>query len=232
MVRGHAVTPEQAAALRAPFSDAQIGKRPRVWCGQCRELAKRNRGAACESHKVEKCRLCNQRLTTAHMHDEYVGHAEVTARLLDVDPAWVWEPVAFTAEGVPFFDKAGGLWIRLTVHGVTRYGYGYSAADPGDVKETIGLGIRNAAMRFGVALELWGAQRRQPEPDGHHEPTPTDIRREIAIVGRGRGMEPDVIAAEFEAWTQGTRIGAADVKVLAEFLGHLRALPEPSEVTT
>jgi hypothetical protein len=81
----------------------------------------------------------------------YVGHAATTDRLLAVDPNWSWEPVAFDEQGLPAFDARKGLWIRLTVCGVTRYGYG----DGSSVKECIGDAIRNAAMRFGVALDLW-----------------------------------------------------------------------------
>ena len=88
---------------------------------------------------------------------DYVGHAGVTSRLLEVDPEWTWEPVAFADNGLPRFDDLGGLWIRLTVCGVTRLGYGDAAGTkgPNAVKEAVGDGIRNAAMRFGVALDLW-----------------------------------------------------------------------------
>lgn len=82
---------------------------------------------------------------------DYIGHAAVTDRLLSVDPAWTWEPLALTEEGLPLYDKAGGLWIKLTVCGVTRLGYG----DGPDPKQRIGDALRNAAMRFGVALNLW-----------------------------------------------------------------------------
>lgn len=93
----------------------------------------------------------------------YVGHADTTDRLLNVDPAWTWEPVAFGPDGLPAFDKAGGLWIRLTVLGVTRLGYGdaQGKTGPNAVKEAIGDGIRNAAMRFGVALDLWAKGDRE-----------------------------------------------------------------------
>ena len=30
---------------------------------------------------------------------DYVGHAATTQRLLEVDPAWTWEPVAFDDRG-------------------------------------------------------------------------------------------------------------------------------------
>lgn len=107
---------------------------------------------------------------------DYVGHADLTARLLDVDPAWTWEPVAFGPDGLPAYDAKGGLWIRLTVAGVTRLGYG----DGPDPKQRIGDALRNAAMRFGAALDLWakgdrdygGAhdaqQARRPDPMPAH----------------------------------------------------------------
>lgn len=91
---------------------------------------------------------------------DYVGHAATTDRLLSVDPTWVWEPVAFDEDGLPAFDGNGGLWIKLTVCGVTRYGYGDAGGKKGPlaVKEAIGDAIRNAAMRFGVALDLWAKE--------------------------------------------------------------------------
>jgi hypothetical protein len=84
---------------------------------------------------------------------DYVGHAATTDRLLSVDPEWSWEPVAFDEHGLPAF-QGKNLWIKLTVCGVTRYGIG----DGTSVKECIGDAIRNAAMRFGVALDLWSKE--------------------------------------------------------------------------
>lgn len=91
---------------------------------------------------------------------DYVGHAAVTARLLEVDPLWSWEPFAVDEHGLPRFDAVGGLWIRLTILGHTRTGYGDTGGKkgPNAVKEAIGDAIRNAAMRFGVALDLWSRE--------------------------------------------------------------------------
>jgi hypothetical protein len=49
------------------------------------------------------------------------------------------------------------MWIKLTVCGVTRLGYGDAQGKTGGdaMKERIGDALRNAAMRFGAALELW-----------------------------------------------------------------------------
>lgn len=102
---------------------------------------------------------------------DYVGHAAVTDRLLQVDPEWSWEPLGVTDQGLPALDSFGNLWIRLTIAGTTRIGVG----DGKSAKEAIGDAIRNAAMRFGVALDLWAkedlsALHREPvEPLSHEE---------------------------------------------------------------
>lgn len=93
---------------------------------------------------------------------DYVGHAAVTDRLLTVDPEWVWEPVAWDADGTPLIRygaKEATLWIRLTICGVTRLGVGSVAVSAFEVeKQLIGDALRNAAMRFGVALDLWSKE--------------------------------------------------------------------------
>lgn len=91
------------------------------------------------------------KLPRGNIEIDYVGHAAVTDRLLSVDAQWTWEPLAYDDVGLPAYDRAGGLWIKLTVCGVTRLGYG----DGPDPKQRIGDALRNAAMRFGVALDLW-----------------------------------------------------------------------------
>lgn len=112
------------------------------------------------------------------IHLDYVGHAGVTTRLNQVDPTWTWEPmyrdvpdhvllaaintgneaiVRQVIENAPMLPTQGGLWIRLTVLGVSRPGFGDAKgkSGPDAIKEIIGDAIRNAAMRFGVATYLW-----------------------------------------------------------------------------
>jgi hypothetical protein len=105
-----------------------------------------------------------QKLPTGGIQLDYVSHAWVTDRLLEVDPEWTWTPLAFDLNGLPKFDENGGLWIELTVCGVSRLGYGEpQGRDKFDqTKGAIGNAIRNAAMRFGVALDLWA--KEQPVP--------------------------------------------------------------------
>lgn len=105
-----------------------------------------------------KCNVCNGYHGLPAIHLDYMGHAEVTDALLSSDPMWTWEPVAFADNGAPLITNEQGqltLWIRLTVHGVTRYGVGTCQPKPEALKELIGDATRNAAMRFGVGLGLW-----------------------------------------------------------------------------
>lgn len=156
------MTPEIAAKLREPFAAEKVGKLPRIWCGACRDA----KGKVCTQHRKSRCDECQNSITDAHLHLDYVGHADVTDRLLQVDPEWTWEPLAFTAEGLPAFGN-GGLWIRLTVAGTTRLGFGDAPGKAGGdaVKEVIGDAIRNAALRFGVGLDLWRKERPVEESE-------------------------------------------------------------------
>lgn len=163
--------------LREPFPPEMIGKLPRVTCKDC---SNKN----CQKHQRTKCQVCNAFISTAHIHLDFVGHAELTDRLLTVDPEWNWEPVAFGEDGLPkIADTPAGprLWIKLTIVGVTRLGVGSVERGAFDIeKQLIGDALRNAAMRFGVALDLWAKSdlAAQATDDGSEEAhTPPTTRR-------------------------------------------------------
>lgn len=141
---------EKLSALRAPFPEECVNQKPKPTKAQ----------NSCPESEKKHCDVCGGYHHPRVIHLSYVGHAALTARLLDIDPMWNWEPVSRDERGLPLFDESNGLWIKLTVCGVTRLGYGSAentAQKPsGDVvKEIIGDAIRNAAMRFGAALEMW-----------------------------------------------------------------------------
>lgn len=198
---GDAVTghPDALAKLREPFAPEHIHKLPRA--------TKRD---AEKGH----CRECGGWHGLPAIHLDYVGHAEVTARLLDADPLWAWEPVAFGHDGLPAFTRDGqgrptGLWIRLTVGGVTRLGFG--SVEPGGFdaeKQLIGDALRNAAMRFGVALDLWSKSERQPagsaggeEPARRQRPTPTPRRDAVPAEAPPVDTDTGEIVARPPLWT-------------------------------
>lgn len=144
--------------LRATFPDEAIGKLPRSTCRDCSNV--KSGPKVCGQHKWTRCQVCGNGHSSASMHIDFVGHADVTARLLEVDPFWTWRP--FTAEeiaGIPPTLR-DGLWINLTICGVTRPGFGDTENGKGP-KEAIGDALRNAAMRFGVALDLWAKGDRE-----------------------------------------------------------------------
>jgi hypothetical protein len=154
--------------LRVPFAADLISKRPQPWCKACNHSPTR----VCKDHTKINCAKCGTRITEAHNDLDYVGHAGITDRLLSVDPTWDWEALSVDANGLPFFDQHGGLWIKLTVCGMTRKGYGDAVgkkASPTAIKEAIGDAIRNAAMRFGMALDLWSKAdlHKESEPEPH-----------------------------------------------------------------
>ena len=156
------------AALRAPFAPHHISKLPKETKAQ-REARQANR------NEGVNCQVCGGWHHKHAIHLDYVGHAALTDRLLDIDPCWTWEPVGFTPEGLPAHDKNGGLWIKLTVCGMTRYGYGCADGKTGGdaVKEIIGDALRNAAMRFGAALDLW--HKGDLHPEEAHDPETGEV---------------------------------------------------------
>ena len=159
------MTPEVLEKLRAPFPDSVVGKLPREGCYNCGQLRK-NGGKpwdCCDRHTYfgasSPCPDCGGKHGSGAIHLDFVGHADVTDRLLTVDPGWYWEPMALSSEGTPLIGTRKSnsvMWIKLTVGDVTRIGVGTCGSDKLDAeKELIGDAIRNAAMRFGVALSLW-----------------------------------------------------------------------------
>jgi hypothetical protein len=93
---------------------------------------------------------------------DFVGHADVTKMLIEIDPEWTWEPVAFDADGLPAYRVENGMahmagW--MTILGVRRLGIGSVMHNKPDLlKELASDYLRNASMRFGICLSLWTKQ--------------------------------------------------------------------------
>ena len=137
---------------------------------------------------------------------KYLSHGNVTRALIESDPGWEWEPMGIDAAGEPVMvrDDQGrpvGMWIYLTVHGVRRPGYGSIAyverrgdifpAPENAVKSIISDALKVTAMRFGVALELWGTDHPDPPakaaPRRAPAPSPGDVlTKEIAAQEYGK----------------------------------------------
>jgi len=149
---------------------------------------------------------------------DFVGHGWLTQRLLDVDPLWNWEPVALDANGLPLLDEFGGLWIRLTVCGVSRLGYGDASGKKGTdaTKIAIGDALRNAGMRFGLALDLW-CKGDPDAPTPKRPQTPADdARTALLLACKANKVDPATIGARFTKET-GLSIYEADVETIESF---------------
>lgn len=164
------VKPEGLALLRAPFPANQISKLPKPTKAQTEAVR-------ADFKKGVRCQMCGAWHHPDVVHLDYVGHAALTDRLLDCDPGWNWEPMALAQNGAPALDQNGGLWIKLTVCGVSRLGYGHADGKSGGdaIKEVIGDALRNAAMRFGAALDLWHKGDLHGEDEAPIVASPADV---------------------------------------------------------
>lgn len=222
------LTQEDRDALAAPFPPEAIGHKPIIVCRDCE-------ARECVEHRPEPCTICHQVITTAHEHHQYVGHAEVTARLFSVDPGWDYEPFAVGPDGLPVFDEYGGFWIWLIVKGERRKGYGHADGRKGGdaVLIAIGHAVRIAAERgFKVALYLRRQQAQLqhglPEPAGEQpatgpvEQTAKQLKKEAQKVGHRKRMKFIHVLREFDKWANGKADwSTADPVVLRGFIDHL-----------
>lgn len=219
---------EGLARLREPFPKEHVGLLPRITCGQCSQAS----GRCCAQHNKSKCTACDNYITERHIHLDYVGHGAVTDRLLEVDPAWNWEPMTVEPSGTPafVFDKNNNpveFWIKLTVCGVTRLGVGTCPSGQFDAaKVLIGDALRNAAMRFGVALDLWikghGEDDERTsatdERSGPNRPPPSDPSQTIPAASVEQvaeiqaflsGLTPEQVE-KVEGWAMAKKLPGPD----------------------
>jgi hypothetical protein len=111
---------------------------------------------------------------------DFVGHAAVVDRLNRYAPDWTYSVDEM-------FSMGETCWVKgtLTVGGVSRVEYG----DGADPKEAIGNWLRRAAMRFGVALDLWSREELDWEAASVDvEPGPSSIGRSA---GAGKAETED-----------------------------------------
>lgn len=94
---------------------------------------------------------------------DYMGHADVTLALIQIDPMFDYGWVT-KEDGSMLINKVGDLYSLegwVTVHGHTRRGVGTCEARKNEYqKELIGDLLRNCAMRFGIATTLWSKAER------------------------------------------------------------------------
>lgn len=131
---------------------------------------------------------------------DFVGHADVTKMLIEIDPNWTWEPVAFDEQGLPAYRVENGYahmagW--LTIHGIRRLGIGSVQHNKQDLlKELCSDFIRNAAMRFGICLALWTKQEWDDLGDKPAPATPVAAPKAAPKPAANKVVETNTPAGE------------------------------------
>jgi len=95
---------------------------------------------------------------------DYVSHAAVTQRLNDAAPDWTYDVKAVEAKDDNGWPHVVAVFGTMTIGGVSRQEVGAvdSPSSYGqELKEAISDFVRRAAMRFGVALDLWSKEDLQ-----------------------------------------------------------------------
>lgn len=143
---GDPETDKALRALREPFPEEVIGVLPK--------------GPRVPEDQRTTCPICGSHMGP-HVHLNYVGWAAVVDRILSNDIRWTWDAYATDEDGLPKYrlspnGKEVELWIRLSIAGVVRPGVGAVGKDEEDVtKKLISDALKNAASKFGIALDLW-----------------------------------------------------------------------------
>lgn len=163
------------------------------------------------------------KLPRGNIQLDYVGHAEITKILIEIDPLWDWKPLKIDDDGLPSYRVENGMAHMagaMTLLGHTRLAVGSAPHNKQDLlKELISDFIRNAAMRFGIALSLWSkeewsddpkpaakkpAPKKAVSPSQPNMPAPHVVGVELVdpaqlekfyAACRGAGLEPADVAA-------------------------------------
>lgn len=184
------------------------------------------------------------KLPRGNIQLDYVGHAEITRILIEIDPLWDWKPLKIDDDGLPSYRVENGMAHMagaLTVLGHTRLAIGSAPHNKQDLlKELISDFLRNGAMRFGVALSLWSKEewsddsKPAPKPAPRKAPakkpdTPVDASQlaDPAIVGKFKaacdlaGISHKVVAAH-----AGVNIENISVEDMDKLRDSFKALKE------
>jgi hypothetical protein len=117
------------------------------------------------------------KLPKGGMQLDFVGHADITRLLIEIDPHWRLVPIAWD-NGRPAMHVVNDMatcWFEMTLLGQARLAVGTAKANSTDLDKIVyGDALRNGAMRFGIGLSLW---TKQEWDDLGEHPTPAPQRK-------------------------------------------------------
>lgn len=130
------------------------------------------------------------KLPRGNIQLDYVGHAEITRILTEIDPLWKLEPLKIDDDGLPGYRVENGMahmMGALTLLGHTRLGVGSAPHNKQDLfKELWSDLIRNCSMRFGIAVSLWSKE----EWGGDNAPAPAPKKKAPAKKPQATSSKP------------------------------------------
>ena len=103
---------------------------------------------------------------------DFVGHADITRILIEIDPHWRLVPIAWEngRPAVNIVNDMATMWFEMTLLGQARLAIGTAKANSMDLDKVLyGDALRNGAMRFGIGLSLWTKQ--EWDDLDHHAPS-------------------------------------------------------------
>lgn len=139
------------------------------------------------------------KLPRGNIQLDYVGHAEITRILIEIDPLWDWKPLKIDDDGLPSYRVENGMAHMagaLTVLGHTRLAIGSAPHNKQDLlKELISDFLRNGAMRFGVALSLWSKEEWSDDSKPAPKPAPkkAPVKKPDTAVDASQLADPAIV---------------------------------------
>jgi len=179
---------------------------------------------------------------------DFVGHADITRMLIEIDPLWFWEPIEWVngRPAITIINGTATMWGRLTLCGKSLVGVGSVDSSKMELdKELIGDFLRNAAMRFGICLSLWSKSEQEPArqyagpvspPPSLHTLAETQAQKAHGVVdpnqpkdlmGWPEELLPTVIAEAVKDFTIKDPGALASVKQL----GMIRAIMQGADMS-
>lgn len=142
---------------------------------------------------------------------DFVGHADITRILIEIDPNWRLVPIAWE-NGRPacnIVNDMATMWFELTILGTARLAIGSAKSNAPDLDKVLyGDALRNGAMRFGISLNLWTKNEWE---DLDHNPAPAPSP---APVKKARVLTP-LSTEQVEQFNKACTDKGLDPKVVA-----------------
>lgn len=111
---------------------------------------------------------------------DFVGHADITRILIEIDPHWRLVPIAWEngRPAVNIVNDMATMWFEMTLLGQARLAIGTAKANSMDLDKVLyGDALRNGAMRFGIGLSLWTKQEWNDLDHYQQAPAPAPAKK-------------------------------------------------------